>query len=223
MSGDTALPGGVDTAYGAYADYLAGKTNNINGSGNNLAEFMVRVETGILAIETYWSRVLGKVAGATISNNSSAVSTLASTINIPAGLLRAGSMLEVFSRGIVTLNSGSPTLSFTAKLGSTSFSLGTTTAFTANASAHQYIMRLWFTANTVGASGDIHVGGDWRVSAATSSGFDVNSVSLLGGATGTVDTTVDEAFDLTATMSVANAANTLISDLTTVRHVPFIG
>lgn len=221
--GDSAWPGGFDSEYGTESDYQTGFWDNFDGNGNGFWTVFRKVENARTQMQVFAPRVLGQVTGVSYNNSNSATSLLNSTITVPAGLLRDGSILEVWSRGTVTLNSGSPTLALTAKLGSVSYALGTTTAFTASANLHQYIVRLCFTANTVGASGDIHITGDWRVSAATTSAFDVNSVSVLGGGSNTVDTTANQAFDLQATMSVANAANSIVSGVTTLTHIPFIG
>ncbi len=225
MTGETTYPTTADTVYGAYDDYFAGDFDDIlgDGTGIDFAAWMTRQDTGIAAMQTYGARVLGKRTGATITNSNTATSVLASTISIPANLLQAGSILEFRSRGVVTINSGTPTLTFTALLGGTSYDLGTSATITTSANPRQYDIRMLFTANTVGATADVHVSGNWRYSAATTNGFDLNSASLVGGNTGTVNTTSAMTFDLKATMSVANAANTVISGLTTIAHTPYIG
>lgn len=123
------------------------------------------------------------------------------SLTLPANFLKVGTVLRVYLCGFHSSTSN-PTATIKVKFGSTEISSGSDSS--GNGTAKAFHIRCSITCRSVGASGSVVACGEYVELHNNGS-----SISLLGTAAVTVDTTTEQTLDLTFKWSAAAAGNTI--------------
>lgn len=196
------------TAGGSGVTVEQGKTCFLRADGTNIVACQ---PTELLQLGAVGSQ-FGGTASVTVANTTTETSLSpagAGSRTIPAGVLTAGRSVRIQARGVMG-SSGASNLTLKLKLGSTV--IGATPA---TSPANPLTNRGWeldftFTCRTTGSTGTIIGQGMFRSrSDANTATGNLQGWELANTTTTTIDTTVPETFDITATYSAANATDTI--------------
>lgn len=123
---------------------------------------------------------------------------------IAANTPQIGKTYQVIIMGVHSAT-GAPNITIDAALGSTA--IGSTGAVATGSSTNAYFeIRLFFTYRTLGASGTLFAQGFYYE---VGGGATLNSYPMTNTSTITIDTTVDQALDVSVTWGTASASNTI--------------
>lgn len=148
-------------------------------------------------------------ADVTVANTVSAltiVPTGTGVTTLPASFLKIGKTIRITISGYCG-NTAAPTITFVLSLGGTTIASIVSPAINIAAN-YQFTISANITCRTTGAAGTVVAGGAFN-----SNG---NMIGLVKTTTTTIDTTITQAIGLTAQWSVANAANTITTQIMTI-------
>lgn len=154
------------------------------------------------------AQLFAQTASATVANTTTET-TLASTgegsLTLPANFLRPGRTVRVRASGFAS-DTGTPTLRFRVKLGSTTIGDTGAIALTGTVSNEGFVVDYELTCRTAGASGTVIGQGFSHVDNSTNTGL---LESLPSTAAVTVNTTTAQAVSVTAQWGTASSSNTI--------------
>lgn len=209
------------TSYSGTTWLLIGGTNSgsqirlgAGGAGTGSVDGDIWNDNSNKAIKVYSNGIAHTVTGGFFAQTSSVTvgntttettvtSTGQGTLTLPANFFTVGKTLEYVFSGFYT-TTGTPTLNFKFKYGSTVYVATGTVTLPAIGSNSLFVGRIKVTCRTVGASGTIFVQGylDYR-------GTTVTLAQMVSTSAQTINTTTTQAATLTAQWGTANVANTL--------------
>jgi hypothetical protein len=141
------------------------------------------------------------------------VATSFGSVSLPAGALTAGTHIRVMALGTIVGQNSTDTFGVVLKLGSATI---TTIAARDPATSDVFHLRADILVRSTGGSGAVRAASEHLFAAA---GGYVAGAEVVGTASVTVDTTVDNLLDLVGTWSVANAGNVARLDAMTVEII----
>lgn len=154
-----------------------------------------------------WPIIATNAAAASAALTASSTETAIGTFSIPAGWLRAGSLIRMSWQGIGTAINGADTLLVKAYLNAAALATGTATNITAN---DVFAGRAEVAIRTIGASGTfVANAAHTKVPAATNVAVLTNQIT----ASTAVDTTAAVVLTVKATFSSTNAGNSCRLDM----------
>ena len=155
---------------------------------------------------TAFTQTADKTVANTVTETS-LVGTGVGTVTFPANFFTAGKMARFRLSGKFGSHSAAPTLTLKTKLGSTTLATSAAASIPASLTDMGWTIDGDITCRTTGASGTVVITGAFTFG--DTSFFSYYTGLVNSTAAVTIDTTASQAFDVTATWSGANAANTI--------------
>lgn len=147
--------------------------------------------------------LISQLAEVVVASTASETSLLNATQYLPANFFYPGKVLRFRAAGFYS-TTGTPTLQFKLKLGSTVILDSTALTKPSGASNQGFLFEGQLVCKTQGASGNVWVQGELREPGATTNAFALKNTAVTS-----LDTTAAWLFDLTATWGTSSSSNTI--------------